>query len=194
MISFRLSWSKKFLIYRISLLETSNRVAWKFTGVKFSELAIFCVLRESFEVRLVLETNVCDFLFKQQNVTKEGKLIFSSFITCWVTVRSIYRHFTEFYYWNIRRCFITALKGYRNNNIKQEAYLPLAMLNKTLLVMRQHISGWLVGFYQYMQNNPAIIENGWKRCGIADALSNGVLRANLTVECFTHGRYPNKGF
>ena len=31
-----------------------------------------------------------------------------------------------------------------------------------------------VDFYQYMQKNPAIIENCWKKCGISDALANGI--------------------
>ena len=35
-------------------------------------------------------------------------------------------------------------------------------------------SSWLIDFYQYMQKNPAIIENGWKKCGSSDALANGV--------------------
>jgi len=29
-------------------------------------------------------------------------------------------------------------------------------------VMREIISSWLIDFYQYMQKNPAIIDNGWK--------------------------------
>ena len=35
-------------------------------------------------------------------------------------------------------------------------------------------SRWLIDFYQYMQKKTAIIENGWKKCGISDALANGV--------------------
>ena len=41
-------------------------------------------------------------------------------------------------------------------------------------VMREITSRWLIDFYQYMQKNPAIIDNGWKKCGITDALANGV--------------------
>ena len=41
-------------------------------------------------------------------------------------------------------------------------------------VMRELTSRWLIDFYQYVQKNPAIIDNGWKKCGITDALANGV--------------------
>ena len=30
-------------------------------------------------------------------------------------------------------------------------------------VMRELTSRWLIDFYQYVQKNPAIIDNGWKR-------------------------------
>ena len=43
-----------------------------------------------------------------------------------------------------------------------------AVLNK----VREHTSHWLVDFYQYVQKNPTIIENG--KCGILEALENGV--------------------
>ena len=41
-------------------------------------------------------------------------------------------------------------------------------------VMRELTSRWLIDFYQYVKKNPAIIDNGWKKCGITDALANGV--------------------
>ena len=41
------------------------------------------------------------------------------------------------------------------------------------LLMRGLTSRWLIDVNQYMQKNPAIIENGWKKFGIADALANG---------------------
>ena len=41
-------------------------------------------------------------------------------------------------------------------------------------VMCELTSHWLIDFYQYMQKNPAIMDNGWKKCGITDALANGV--------------------
>ena len=41
-------------------------------------------------------------------------------------------------------------------------------------VMRELTSRWLIDFYQYVQNNPAIIDNEWKKCGIIDALANDV--------------------
>ena len=41
-------------------------------------------------------------------------------------------------------------------------------------VIRELTSRWLIDFFQYMQKNPAIIDNGWKKCGITDALANGV--------------------
>ena len=40
--------------------------------------------------------------------------------------------------------------------------------------MRELTSRWLIDFYQYVKKNPAIIDNGWKKCGITDALANGV--------------------
>ena len=41
--------------------------------------------------------------------------------------------------------------------------------------MREFTSRWLIDFFRYMQKNPAIIENGWEKCGIADALANALL-------------------
>ena len=41
-------------------------------------------------------------------------------------------------------------------------------------VMRELTSRWLIDFYQYVKKNPAIIDNGWKKCGITDAPANGV--------------------
>ena len=41
-------------------------------------------------------------------------------------------------------------------------------------VMRELTSRWLIDFYKYVKKNPAIIDNGWKKCGITDALANGV--------------------
>ena len=41
-------------------------------------------------------------------------------------------------------------------------------------VMRELTSRWLIDFYQYMQKNTAIIDSGRKKCGITDALANGV--------------------
>ena len=41
-------------------------------------------------------------------------------------------------------------------------------------VMCELTSRWLIDFYQCMQKNPAIIDKGWNKCGITDALANGV--------------------
>lgn len=49
-------------------------------------------------------------------------------------------------------------------------------------VMGERTSTWLIDFYQYMQKNPAIIDNGWKKCVITDALANDVPSFALSDE------------
>ena len=40
--------------------------------------------------------------------------------------------------------------------------------------MREKTSRWLLEFYHYVNRNPSIIFNGWRKYGITAALENGV--------------------
>ena len=55
--------------------------------------------------------------------------------------------------------------GQNTSDIASEMGIP---------VMRELTSRWFIDFYQYVPENPAIINNGWKKCGIIDTLANGV--------------------
>ena len=41
-------------------------------------------------------------------------------------------------------------------------------------LMREKTLKWLLDFFIYLNSNPSIILNGWRKCGITNALENGV--------------------
>lgn len=55
--------------------------------------------------------------------------------------------------------------GCPTRDIKVDMGIPL---------MREKTSKWLLDFFIYLNSNPSIILNGWRKCGITNALENGV--------------------
>lgn len=104
------------------------RAAWTFCRsyiLRISDFFCFAVTNfcGSRRLKTVLETNFCDFLFKQQNKGGKKRTIFNFCHWLSYSILSLLEWlFTEFIPVHFQRYFLTAPKDWHNNKIKQKAY------------------------------------------------------------------------